>query len=196
MEINQLKGWKYIVYIIIKNNFGTQKFKLKDIYDFESYFAKVYPNNKHIKDKIRQSLQYLRNEGVISFLEKGVYQLAMSQTKSKNSKTDSKEFVYLLSNESIPNWIKIGKSKCITRRLKELYNTSVPLPFKLEDSIEVECEQSSFELEKSIHSIIDTINPKVRKNTKANRREFFKLSVNQGKEIFKLVTQISKIQTR
>lgn len=55
-------------------------------------------------------------------------------------------------------------------------------------------KKSSEELEKSIHSIIDTINPELRKNTEAYKREFFKLSVNQGKKIFKLVAEINHVE--
>jgi len=45
-------------------------------------------------------------------------------------------------------------------------------------------------LEKSIHSIIDTLNPSLRKHTEASKREFFRMSPDEGKSIFKLVTQI------
>ena len=43
---------------------------------------------------------------------------------NKTSKYDENETVYLLSNESIPGWVKIGRTNSIERRLKELYNTS------------------------------------------------------------------------
>jgi type II restriction enzyme len=53
----------------IKNN----TFSLDEMYSFESQLRLKYPNNNHIKDKIRQQLQYLRDKGIIEFIGKGVY---------------------------------------------------------------------------------------------------------------------------
>jgi hypothetical protein len=44
-------------------------FSLSDIYDYNDYFRKLYPNNSHIEDKIRQTLQYLRDDGILDFIE-------------------------------------------------------------------------------------------------------------------------------
>jgi len=46
---------------------------LADFYAFEKYFQELHPENKHIRDKIRQQLQILRAKGIIEFLGKGVY---------------------------------------------------------------------------------------------------------------------------
>jgi hypothetical protein len=40
--------------------------------------------------------------------------------------------------------------------------------------------------------LIDEINPNLRKNTNANKREFFNLSVEKGKKLFLLVAKINK----
>lgn len=53
----------------LKNN----KFELKEIYSFESFLKTKYPNNNHIKDKIRQQLQILRDKGIIEFNGRGSY---------------------------------------------------------------------------------------------------------------------------
>jgi type II restriction enzyme len=53
----------------IKND----KFSLNEIYAFESYLKTKYPNNNHIKDKIRQQLQFLRDKGVLEFSGRGTY---------------------------------------------------------------------------------------------------------------------------
>ncbi|MDY0302519.1 MAG: GIY-YIG nuclease family protein [Candidatus Moranbacteria bacterium] len=191
--MKDLKGWNFIVYTLIKNNFKNNPFTLDELYQFEKYFQQVYPSNFHIKDKLRQILQNLRDKGVLAFISKGNYQLLVD-FKEVESQTYTQEVVYLLSNESIPGWVKIGRTNAIDRRLKDLYNTSVPLPFKVEETIETKTLENSRVLEKSIHSIIDTLNPNLRKNTDANRREFFKLSADEGKHVFKLVTQIMAIQ--
>lgn len=191
----ELKGWNHIVYTIIKKYFNKDKFTLKELYKFEPHFKEVYPKNYHIKDKVRQTLQYLRDKGLLNFVAKGVYELILLEEPRLVIKEAEPQVVYLLSNESMPGWIKIGRTESINRRLKELYNTSVPLPFKLEDKIETNSLEESQQLEKSIHSIIDTINPELRKNTEARRREFFMMSADQGKKVFNLVLKIIGISS-
>ena len=191
-----LKGWNYIVYTLIINNFKYKTFSLGDIYAYEPYFATVYPSNFHIKDKLRQILQNLRDKHLLIFKEKGTYQLLPIKAAEHTAVDTGLELVYLLSNESIPGWVKIGRTNAIERRLKDLYNTSVPLPFKVEQTIPTNTLEESRTLEKSIHSIIDTLNPNLRKNTEAYRREFFKMTPEEGKNIFSLVSKIIGITMR
>ncbi len=41
------------------------------------------------------------------------------------------EIVYVLTNEAIEGWVKIGRtSTSVEQRIKELDNTSPPLPFQ------------------------------------------------------------------
>jgi len=185
-----LKGWNFIVYTLIKNNFKNYSFSLSELYKYEQYFKLVYPENFHIQEKLRQILQNLRTKGLLVFHTKGHYQLNQLGASEPVIQVSHQEIVYLLSNESIPGWVKIGRTNAINRRLKELYNTSVPLPFRIEEKIETHTLEESRILEKSIHSIIDTLNPNLRKHTEACKREFFRMSTNEGKSIFKLVTQI------
>lgn len=49
------------------------RFELADVYQFEEELAELYPDNQHIRAKIRQQLQVLRDEGVIEFLGDGEY---------------------------------------------------------------------------------------------------------------------------
>ena len=51
------------------------RFVLADVYDFEDRFAELYPENNHVRAKIRQQLQVLRDEGMIEFLGNGEYRL-------------------------------------------------------------------------------------------------------------------------
>jgi hypothetical protein len=49
-------------------------FTLDEIYDAESILAMIYPENKHIKDKIRQQLQIMREHERLKFVDNsGVY---------------------------------------------------------------------------------------------------------------------------
>ena len=191
---DNLKGWNLIIFQLIESKFESREFTLEDIYKYEDDFKKVYPNNFHIKDKIRQILQKLRKKELLTFVNnQGVYQLKTSVKKVYELKETFNEYVYLLSNESIPDWVKIGRTINIDKRVKELYNTSVPLPFKLEDSVEVSSLNDSRILERSIHSIIDTINPSLRKDTEASKREFFKMTVGEAKRVFELVRLINNV---
>ena len=57
-----------------KNDF----FLLSAVYNAESILSKIHPNNNHIKAKIRQQLQVLRDYGYVNFThKKGLYQLAI-----------------------------------------------------------------------------------------------------------------------
>jgi len=136
MTNNNLKGWNFIVYTLIKNNFKSNSFNLSELYKYEQYFSLVYPANFHIQEKLRQTLQNLRNKGLLVFHAKGQYQLIQSEVFESVIEDNQQELVYLLSNESIPGWVKIGRTNAIERRLKELYNTSVPLPFRIEETIQ------------------------------------------------------------
>jgi len=50
-----------------------KEFTLVEMYEFEEYLAKLHPTNYHIRPKIRQQLQVLRDQGVLNFKERGTY---------------------------------------------------------------------------------------------------------------------------
>lgn len=50
-----------------------ESFTLDELYSFENKLKVKYPNNNHIKDKIRQQLQFLRDKGLIEFNGRGNY---------------------------------------------------------------------------------------------------------------------------
>jgi type II restriction enzyme len=52
-----------------------KEFTLVDVYNFESMLAKQHPGNRHIKDKIRQQLQFLRDKGYLEFIGRGKYRV-------------------------------------------------------------------------------------------------------------------------
>jgi type II restriction enzyme len=68
------RGWTVLTLRMVR---ALQKnsFDLQDLYALENEFAGVYPGNRHIKDKIRQQLQILRDLGVLAFEERGEYRL-------------------------------------------------------------------------------------------------------------------------
>ena len=68
------RGWTLDVLSAV-HSIGNKEFMLQDVYSLEDEFAKNHPKNYHIKDKIRQQLQKLRDKGILQFLGKGVYRL-------------------------------------------------------------------------------------------------------------------------
>ncbi len=67
-----LSGWKKSVFQVL-NKISGITFELDNVYVFEEQLSKEYPDNKFIKDKIRQQLQVLRDLGLVEFLERGKY---------------------------------------------------------------------------------------------------------------------------
>jgi len=69
-----LKGWILDIMKCI-DDIEKDEFVLGDIYKYESVLSKKYPKNRHIKDKIRQQLQFLRDKNYLNFIDKGKYKL-------------------------------------------------------------------------------------------------------------------------
>lgn len=68
------KGWLLDIMLCI-DRLGRKDFSLDDIYRFEKELSQKYPINRHIKDKIRQQLQILRDKGYLKFTSRGNYSL-------------------------------------------------------------------------------------------------------------------------
>ena len=66
------KGWLLDIMNCVEK-LGSKNFSLDEIYAFENILSKKYPENKHIKDKIRQQLQVLRDKNYLQFLGGGKY---------------------------------------------------------------------------------------------------------------------------
>ena len=70
----ELKGWILDIMNCIES-LEKKEFKLSEIYEFEKDLKILHPENNNIKAKIRQQLQFLRDQGYLKFLEKGSYML-------------------------------------------------------------------------------------------------------------------------
>lgn len=71
-ERRKLKGWTQEVLECLQE-IDEEDFTLQDVYQFEERLTKKYPKNFHVKDKIRQQLQILRDEGYVVFVGNGRY---------------------------------------------------------------------------------------------------------------------------
>jgi hypothetical protein len=53
----------------------TNEFATADVYAFTRELEKLHPDNRHVRDKIRQQLQVLRDAGLLQHVERGVWRL-------------------------------------------------------------------------------------------------------------------------
>jgi type II restriction enzyme len=51
---------------------GKREFTNSDIYQFAPELGRIHPENRHIRDKIRQQLQFLRDRGLLKQVERGI----------------------------------------------------------------------------------------------------------------------------
>ena len=68
------RGWLLDVMRCVEK-LGKSDFTLNDLYAFEDDLGTLHPNNKHIKDKIRQQLQVLRGKNYLDFISRGFFRL-------------------------------------------------------------------------------------------------------------------------
>ena len=68
------RGWTLDVLNVVRS-LNKQEFSLSEVYAHESSLAKLHPGNRHVRDKIRQQLQVLRDLGLLLFLSPGRYRL-------------------------------------------------------------------------------------------------------------------------
>ena len=68
------RGWLIEVMNCVER-IGKQEFSIDDVYAFEQKLSAIYPNNKNVRPKIRQQLQFLRDRGYIEFVSRGNYRL-------------------------------------------------------------------------------------------------------------------------
>ena len=85
--------------------------------------------------------------------------------------------VYVLSNEAMPNLVKIGIATDINERARQLYSTGVPLPFTCEYAGVVE---NASQVEKALHFAFGH-------NRLHDRSEFFEIEPSQAIVLLKLL---------
>lgn len=73
-EGTEARGWLIEVMKCVEA-IGKEEFTLNDVYAFESQLRRVYPHNRHVRQKIRQQLQVLRDQGLLDFVSRGYYRL-------------------------------------------------------------------------------------------------------------------------
>ena len=93
-----------------------------------------------------------------------------------NQTMDNEGFVYIFINPSMPNYVKIGQTKNIGNRLRDLDTTGVPMQF--EPYFTVKTAKYKI-LEKVIHRELDKLT-----DTRArSNREFFEISPDKARDL-------------
>lgn len=68
------RGW--LIHVMRRiEDLKRDMFSIADVYQFEDMLRLAYPENKHIRPKLRQQLQRLRDVGYLDFLGDGIYKL-------------------------------------------------------------------------------------------------------------------------
>jgi len=94
--------------------------------------------------------------------------------------------VYILTNEAMPNLIKIGHTadNNLEARIKQLDTTSVPLPFECHYAVRVD---DAFAIEKLLHEGLDKC--RIR-----DRREFFEADPGEAMALLKIATIMGGVE--
>ena len=71
LKIEQ-RGWTLDVLRCVES-LASATFRTEDAYGFETRLAELHPDNRHVREKIRQQLQILRDTGFLEHVERGVW---------------------------------------------------------------------------------------------------------------------------
>lgn len=104
----------------------------------------------------------------------------------------NKGCIYILTNPSFPDYVKIGYASNIERRLGELNRSEcIPYAFRVYATYEVEEKLS----DKKVHNLIDQLNPNLRSveefDGKPRIREFYEMSAEEAYTLLENIAVIS-----
>ena len=104
----------------------------------------------------------------------------------------SQGVIYILTNPSFPDYVKIGYADDVNKRLKELNRSEcIPFAFRLYAYYEVPQRLT----DKKLHELIDMINPDLRAieefDGKRRTREFYNMASEKAYKILQAIAQIN-----
>lgn len=101
------------------NRITDDVFTLDDIYTFEEELQEKYSKNNHVKDKIRQKLQVLRDNGYIEFMGNGEY-----RKLTKDKQNSVKTYVVSIEETVVQEFeVEATNEEEALKPAKERYNT-------------------------------------------------------------------------
>lgn len=106
--------------------------------------------------------------------------------------TKSQGVIYILTNPSFPDYVKIGYADDVNKRLKELNRSEcIPFAFRLYAYYKVPRRLTDIKL----HQMIDKLNPNLRSieefDGKTRKREFYNMSPADAYSILETIAQIT-----
>ena len=109
--------------------------------------------------------------------------------------TKSQGVIYILTNPSFPDYVKIGYADGVNKRLKELNRSEcIPFAFRLYAYYEVPQRLT----DKKLHELIDMINPDLRAieefDGKRRTREFYNMTSEKAYKILQAIAQINGLE--
>lgn len=108
-----------------------------------------------------------------------------------------KGVIYILTNPSFPEYVKIGYANDIEQRLKQL-NRSETIPFAFRVYAVYEVEKAL--TDKELHKLIDTLNPDLRTietfDGKERVKEFYAMQPNDAFALLECIAKISGTMDR
>ena len=103
-----------------------------------------------------------------------------------------KGVIYILTNPSFSDFIKLGYADSLERRLKQLNRSeAVPYAFRAYAVYEVDKKLTDRELHKLIDSLNSDLRAKEIFDGKERAKEFYKMSAEQGYSILERIARIS-----
>jgi hypothetical protein ELI_2925 len=108
---------------------------------------------------------------------------------------NKKGAIYILTNPSFPEYVKIGYADDLNKRLNSL-NSSLAVPFAFRPYAIYDVYHKLDDTK--VHNIIDTINPELRSvdNINGRKREFFQMTKEQAYILFESISEISGTKDR
>ena len=105
---------------------------------------------------------------------------------------NKKGVIYILTNPSFPDYIKIGYAQNIEQRLKQLNRSeTIPFAFRVYAVYEVESKLT----DKELHKLIDSLNPDLRTietfDGKERVKEFYAMSKEDAYGLLECIAKIS-----
>lgn len=137
---------------------------------------KVYENDEMCKNPLKHSCKY---------------DIIIKNFCEVFSMSENKGVIYILTNPSFPEYVKIGYADDIEKRLQQLNRSEcIPFAFRVYATYEVNSRLSDIK----IHTIIDKLNPNLRSvesfNGKQRVREFYAMSPEDAYSILEAIAEI------
>ncbi len=104
-------------------------------------------------------------------------------------------YIYILTNPSFPQYVKIGYADDVNKRLEQLNRSEcIPFAFRLYAYYKVSTRLTDIKL----HSLIDKLNPNLRSiedfNGKKRVREFYAMEAHDAYSILETIAEINNLK--